>query len=440
MDNIQNYMCLRLSKIRLVVLIILVISVCCTLFSLSTLMTKWLKNPVFLRNGLSTPRKYTPMGTPMSSTRYRDARVEIRIDTQTTGHGMQTRPYNISLVKDCPHDKLSTFWTVFKNHTCQDNISDDILYEQGNTTLRNGSLNNFSNTYLVHNSNICNDGLATETSKGELLLLMVTPTILGKSEVRQTIRETRGTVKELSGYRIVQLFIIGISSSDSVISLEKVRNEYDRFGDILFVDMKDTYRNLVNKTILIMHWAALYCSNAKYVMKVDDDVYVNMVNLVHMLESSPRNRYVVSVVHGHIVPIRTKKSKFYVSEEDWPEKLYPPYPSGPAYVMSYDVTRDIYLHALNTPLFVWEDVYVGVVLKKIGIKLTSNTGFDSLAPKRRLCELQKLITSHSCDAAKLYNTWNALSKYEDFLACGNTNKNMPNGSLYVNKGQGNWTW
>ncbi|XP_077985333.1 beta-1,3-galactosyltransferase 2-like [Glandiceps talaboti] len=375
------------------------------------------------------------MSTPMLSTGFRNTTVETRIDTQTTESGKRTLPSNISLVKDCRHDNLSTFWTVFKNHTCQDNISDDILYEQGNTTLRNGSLNNFSNNYMVHNSNICNNGLATETSNGELLLLMVTPTLLGKSEVRQAIRETRGTVKELSGYRIVQVFITGISSSDSVISLEKVSNEYDRFGDIVFVDMKETYRNLVNKTILIMHWAALYCPNAKYVMKVDDDVYVNMVNLVHMLESSPRNGFVVAAVREHTSPIRTKNSKWYVSEEDWPEKLYPPYPNGHAYVMSCDVTRDIYLHALNTPLFVWEDVYVGVVLNKIGIKPTPNTGFDNLSTKRKLCELQEVITSHSFDAAKLYNTWNGFSKYEDFLACGNTTRNISKGSLYVNKGK-----
>jgi hypothetical protein len=38
----------------------------------------------------------------------------------------------------------------------------------------------------------------------------------------------------------------------------------------------DTYRNLSYKNILGKHWAAIYCKQAEFVIKTDDDVFVDM--------------------------------------------------------------------------------------------------------------------------------------------------------------------
>ena len=46
----------------------------------------------------------------------------------------------------------------------------------------------------------------------------------------------------------------------------------------------DTYRNLTLKTIMGMKWASNYCSGAKFILKIDDDMTPNPFKLVRYLE------------------------------------------------------------------------------------------------------------------------------------------------------------
>ena len=39
---------------------------------------------------------------------------------------------------------------------------------------------------------------------------------------------------------------------------------------------QDTYRNLTLKTVMGLKWSAIFCPQAKFVMKTDDDIFVNL--------------------------------------------------------------------------------------------------------------------------------------------------------------------
>ena len=43
---------------------------------------------------------------------------------------------------------------------------------------------------------------------------------------------------------------------------------------------QDTYTNLTLKTVMGLKWGAIFCPQAKYVMKTDDDIFIN-VPLLH---------------------------------------------------------------------------------------------------------------------------------------------------------------
>ena len=43
---------------------------------------------------------------------------------------------------------------------------------------------------------------------------------------------------------------------------------------------QDTYRNLTLKTVMGLKWSAIFCPQARHVMKTDDDIFVN-VPLLH---------------------------------------------------------------------------------------------------------------------------------------------------------------
>ena len=59
------------------------------------------------------------------------------------------------------------------------------------------------------------------------------------------------------------------------------------YQDIVQEEFTDTYVNLTYKTISGLKWVSHYCRGARYVLKIDDHVFVNMLNLLDHLASLP---------------------------------------------------------------------------------------------------------------------------------------------------------
>lgn len=58
--------------------------------------------------------------------------------------------------------------------------------------------------------------------------------------------------------------------------LDSFQKEIDLFGDIVVADMKDSYKNLTLKVLYMLEWTSTHCSNARFFMKTDDDVFLNV--------------------------------------------------------------------------------------------------------------------------------------------------------------------
>ena len=56
------------------------------------------------------------------------------------------------------------------------------------------------------------------------------------------------------------------------------------FGDLIVAESQDTYNNLTLKTMAIMEWVSTYCNKAGYVLKTDDDMFINVPNLFHFID------------------------------------------------------------------------------------------------------------------------------------------------------------
>jgi beta-1,3-galactosyltransferase 1 len=60
--------------------------------------------------------------------------------------------------------------------------------------------------------------------------------------------------------------------------------ESDRFGDIIEERFIDSYNNLTLKSVVMLKLVSSYCANStKYLLKIDDDMFVNMHLIVKML-------------------------------------------------------------------------------------------------------------------------------------------------------------
>lgn len=80
-------------------------------------------------------------------------------------------------------------------------------------------------------------------------------------------------------------FVVGLTKDDVIH--QKLMEENETYRDMLQVNMHDKYRNLSLKVTGLLNWVHHYCPQVDFVLKVDDDVYVNVHNLATVLHSHP---------------------------------------------------------------------------------------------------------------------------------------------------------
>ena len=65
------------------------------------------------------------------------------------------------------------------------------------------------------------------------------------------------------------------ATSDTALQ-QTLNNEQSKHNDLVQFHFVDSYRNLTYKAISTLAWIQQCCSHAKLVLKVDDDVFVNI--------------------------------------------------------------------------------------------------------------------------------------------------------------------
>jgi len=195
-----------------------------------------------------------------------------------------------------------------------------------------------------------------------LMIAMVTVSPVNfnqRSVIRSTWATTHNQMEE--NFRVV--FIIGQSLKSEINNA--IQLEHKQNGDIVQLDFFDSYYNLTTKTIMGFRWVSTYCSNARYTLKIDDDVVVNLKSFLGYLnrisndQNYQTNKMVCELRKG--LPDRRKKSKYYLSKVEYPKSIFDPFCHGPAYLLTSDLTQKFYELALFTIQIKLEDVFLGVI-------------------------------------------------------------------------------
>lgn len=90
--------------------------------------------------------------------------------------------------------------------------------------------------------------------------------------------------------------------------------ENERFSDIIQERFVDSYNNLTLKSVIMLKLVSSFCTNtSKYLLKIDDDMFVNLPLIVEMLTA--RN-VSTDLLQGKLIcgahPIKDTTSKWYV--------------------------------------------------------------------------------------------------------------------------------
>ena len=110
-------------------------------------------------------------------------------------------------------------------------------------------------------------------------------------------------------------FVFGNATLENQEILEY---ESSLYGDIIQGTFKDTYNNLTLKTVSMLDWVLRYCSDVPFVLKTDDDMYINVPLLLSFIDT----KYdVPNIIYGRLgherEPHRNIISKHFVDNETY---------------------------------------------------------------------------------------------------------------------------
>ena len=204
-----------------------------------------------------------------------------------------------------------------------------------------------------------------------LLVLITSGVKMSYATRRNRVRDTWGNkANHLASKDWKRVFLLGRTQAI------EIQQEASVFNDILVLNMTDNYDNLVIKVFSGLLWSIIYM-NPRFILKADDDVYVRIPYLISWLENYGSDK----LYGGHVIPdgARVNRSvtwKNRVLKDCLAEDVYPPYCSGPFYVISSYILPSVFESVRKWTAFPAEDAYLGILARENGIKPVSITGFD----------------------------------------------------------------
>lgn len=190
---------------------------------------------------------------------------------------------------------------------------------------------------------------------------------------RKVIRDTWG--KEDA--RSLLIFLLGAVNSTNL--QDKIDLENKVHDDVVQGNFEDAYRNMTYKHVMALKWFVYNCPNAKFLLKTDDDVFVNTPFLYSYLERSSerpkqfhRDRLLFCSEITRAKVKRTFRSKWRVSYDEYMESYFPNHCPGFSILYSADIVLQLYLQAQNLPYFWIDDVHItGNVASKLNISIAA---------------------------------------------------------------------
>jgi len=291
-------------------------------------------------------------------------------------------------------------------------------------------------TTLIHPRIACNKKGNEESDDGFTLLVVVCSG-LTNFEQRRAIRESWGQDAH-EDVKIV--FLVGTQpiseKTNKTVArgiMKDVVSESEKYGDIVQEDFADSYANLTIKSLMMLKWFDQACSGkATYLMKTDDDMYVNLDNLLDLVRHN-KDPYLMtgSVICG-AKPIRDPYNKWYSPKYMYEGKVYPMYLSGTGYVMSGSVAGMLYQASHSVPALHLEDAYITGILRTkfnelskarednppVSLQVKDDLKFSLV--KRETsngCIFARTITSHHHDPSELGTIYRLVQQVKDSEKC-----------------------
>jgi hypothetical protein len=226
---------------------------------------------------------------------------------------------------------------------------------------------------------------------------------------RKAIRLTWGHYTLRSDVAIA--FLLGKTDDEDV--KKEMELEMNLYDDIILANFKDSYKNLTLKTMAMLEWTSSYCSKADYLLKADDDMFINVENLLHFIEKKGDEDKKEPKFYGRLVegwePVRYEDSQYFLPFGQFSESTFPDFVTGPAYLFSTGIAQSFFEKGMESRFLQLEDVFMtGVLAEAMNVSRVRVTEFENTAinvEKTGRCELSKYISIHMIGYHEQFAIW-----------------------------------
>ncbi|RUS86820.1 hypothetical protein EGW08_005416 [Elysia chlorotica] len=125
--------------------------------------------------------------------------------------------------------------------------------------------------FVIENKDLC-------ASVERVDVLVYINSAVQNRERRRAIRHSWASQSAFTGVTVKLVFVLGRPAGRR--EQLGVLSEQASSGDIVQAKFEDTFRNLTLKAVTFMAWANSHCPQAQYVVKVDDDMFVDMFGVI----------------------------------------------------------------------------------------------------------------------------------------------------------------
>ncbi|XP_037636281.1 N-acetyllactosaminide beta-1,3-N-acetylglucosaminyltransferase 2 [Sebastes umbrosus] len=275
---------------------------------------------------------------------------------------------------------------------------------------------------LIQPEGGCGAGAKNET-ESPLLLLAIKSTELNFKN-RHAIRQTWGRAGWVAGGGYVRRVFLLAKANTEMLPMgmsDFLQMESEHYGDILQWDFSDTFFNLTLKDVLFWSWFSRSCNRTLFVLKGDDDVFVNTPKLItylrDQLEKPQAHETIKDFMVGDVIvsakPSRAKESKYFIPESFY-KGHYPVYAGGGGVVYSGLLIKRLHHVSKRVNLFPIDDVYVGMCMVRLNANLVHHPAFLTFDfPKKKkeeLCSYHKILLVHKRSPEQVVKLWADVEK------------------------------
>lgn len=283
-------------------------------------------------------------------------------------------------------------------------VEDEIMSEWRRSPLwvedQKPQINPHKFQYLKNHPHYCN-------SK-EIDLLILVASAPDHFEEREAIRATWAASGALEKYRTKVLFLLGQGKEQQTL----IDQESNLCRDIIQEDFQDSYFNLTLKTVMGLKWTAIFCPQARYVLKTDDDIFVNVPLLHAALKAQQTNQITGCIKNSPIHGFQPIPSGDNPLPMEMMPAAHPEFTAGAGYILPGPLIPELYIAALNTKFLPIEDVFTtGHCAKRIGAHPPlHDSRFSCGEMVIRECQMANMFTGHKVTPEMQFSIFETLSE------------------------------